>query len=48
MISNVPPGAEYDSNAPWIDVPEYECNECGKPIEKEGYCSNGCWEASML
>jgi hypothetical protein len=28
--------------------PEYECRECGKPMDKDDYCSNTCWEASML
>ena len=28
--------------------PEYECRECGKPMDEDDYCSNTCWEASML
>lgn len=27
---------------------EYECTECGKPVESEGVCSNVCYNASML
>ena len=30
------------------DEPQFECDECGKPIEKQGHCSNNCWEASQL
>ena len=29
--------------------PEYECSECGTPLETDdGYCSGTCFEASML
>jgi hypothetical protein len=31
----------------WND-PEHECPECGKPQDKEGYCSGTCFEASLL
>lgn len=27
---------------------EYECYECDKPIEKSGWCSDDCFNASML
>ena len=28
---------------------EYECSECGKPLDTDdGYCSGTCFEASML
>ena len=27
--------------------PDHECPECGKPMHKDDYCSNNCWEASM-
>ena len=27
---------------------EFECSECGTPIDHEGYCSGICFEASML
>jgi len=27
---------------------EFECSECGTPIDHEGYCSGVCFEASML
>ena len=30
------------------DEPEFECPECGKPMDKEDYCSKACWKASML
>ena len=37
----------YSQRHEWQD--EYECPECGKPVDEEGkYCSNTCWEASML
>jgi len=36
-------------NDPAIEYPEHECLECGKPIfKKHEYCSNDCWQASML
>lgn len=48
-MSNLPAGAEFDSDAPWNDVLEHECPMCDAPVEKEGkYCSNDCWDASML
>ena len=31
----------------WND-PEFECQYCEKPIEREGYCSGTCFEADML
>ena len=35
-------------NAPW-DQPEKECYECGKPHDnKDNYCSNACFRASMI
>lgn len=28
------------------DEREYECRECGNPVEEDGqYCSSNCWEA---
>ena len=27
---------------------EFECYECGEPIDHQGYCSGVCFEASML
>jgi hypothetical protein len=28
---------------------DYECRECGKPMNKDkGYCSSLCYQASML
>lgn len=30
------------------DEPEYKCLECDKPIDREGYCSGRCYEASMM
>lgn len=27
---------------------EYECTECGKPIEHAGVCSDKCYNASMI
>ena len=27
---------------------EYECRECGTPVEEDGvYCNRKCWEASF-
>lgn len=31
----------------WND-PDYECQHCGKAIEKKGYCSDNCFDADML
>ncbi len=28
--------------------PEYECSECGEPMNKPGVCSGTCHEASMI
>ena len=28
--------------------PEYECSECGEPMNKPGVCSGACHEASMI
>ena len=30
------------------DYPEYECPVCGDTTEKEGVCSNTCFEADMM
>ena len=30
------------------NTPDYECQHCDKPIEKQGYCSDNCFEADML
>lgn len=31
------------------DEREYECRECGNPVEEDGdYCSGKCWEAGQL
>ena len=30
------------------DEPQHECDECGKPIHKQGHCSHNCYEASQL
>ena len=27
---------------------DYECTECGRPIETEGVCSRDCFNSSML
>ena len=27
---------------------EYECPECGRPIEQDKYCSNTCFKASLI
>lgn len=47
-MSNLPLGAEYVSNAPWIEEKEFECPVCDAPVEKEGPCSNSCFEADMM
>ena len=48
-MSNLPAGAEFDSDAPWMEYPDHECPECDAPVYKEGeYCSSACWNASML
>jgi|TARA_R110000787_G_scaffold138083_1_gene251722 hypothetical protein len=28
--------------------PKYECRECDKPIDHDGWCSDNCFNASML
>jgi len=34
---------------PFTDPPlEFECMECGKPLDHPGYCSYNCAAASML
>jgi predicted nucleic acid-binding Zn ribbon protein len=39
---------DWKTEAP-EDEPEFECSECGTPVEKEGqYCSNACFKASQL
>ena len=30
------------------DEPQHECDECGKPIHKQGHCSYNCYVASQL
>lgn len=48
-MSNYPVGAEHDSNAPFNQQEEFECTECGKPMDSDkGVCSNACFKASML
>ena len=32
----------------YTEESEYECKECGTPIDHEGYCSSICWKTSML
>jgi|TARA_R110000803_G_scaffold91886_2_gene159361 hypothetical protein len=37
-----------DIGNPFIeDALENECSLCGNPTEKEGYCSNSCFQADM-
>jgi len=31
-----------------LEEKEFECNECGTPIETWGYCSRDCYKASLL
>ena len=31
-----------------LDEKDYECTECGTPIESQGVCSRDCFKASML
>jgi predicted nucleic acid-binding Zn ribbon protein len=33
---------------PTESYPEHECRVCGKPIEKDGYCSQDCLRADYL
>jgi|TARA_R110002153_G_scaffold271424_1_gene438764 hypothetical protein len=33
---------------PTETYPEYECRECDKPIDHDGWCSDNCFNASML
>lgn len=34
---------------PWMDEAQFECSECGTPMEEDsGVCSGTCFEASML
>tara|TARA_B110000908_G_scaffold1875_1_gene2414 strand:+ start:119 stop:253 length:135 start_codon:yes stop_codon:yes gene_type:complete len=35
-------------NPAYEDDKEFECTECGTPIESEGVCSGRCHEASMI
>ena len=38
----------YDALNP-NEQKEFECSECGKPLETDaGYCSGTCFEASMM
>lgn len=48
-MSNTPAGADNDPNAPWNEKDDFECTECGAPVEKEfSQCSKDCIKASML
>ena len=31
-----------------LEEKDYECTECGTPIESQGVCSRDCFKASML
>lgn len=34
---------------PWMDEAQFECSECGTPMEEDSdVCSGTCFEASML
>lgn len=50
VMKNIPVGSDNDPNAPWNEREEdFECDECGVPINKEGLCgSKHCLEASMI
>jgi predicted nucleic acid-binding Zn ribbon protein len=37
----------YDYLDPFNE-PEFECTVCGRPMEKEGLCSNVCFQADLL
>jgi hypothetical protein len=41
---------DYDLDRYYESVEEkdYECTECGTPVENEGVCSRDCFKASML
>jgi len=43
-MSNLPPGAEFDPNAPWNNEYEDECAFCGEPCNGT-YCSDDCERA---
>ena len=45
-MSNLPPGAEYDPNAPWNNEDENECGFCGDPCSGS-YCSKDCERADI-
>lgn len=38
---------EYDRYLESLEE-SFECPECGKETNRDGYCSNSCFEASML
>jgi hypothetical protein len=31
----------------WND-PDFTCSHCEKPIQKEGWCSDACFDADMM
>ena len=48
LIFNIQDMEWYDCLNPH-EQKEYECSECGKPLETDdGYCSGTCFEASMI
>lgn len=47
-MNNLPASAKNDLNSPWDEPQEFECTECGAPMEKEGQCSKICVKASVL
>jgi len=48
-MSNLPAGAEHDSNAPFNEEENFECNVCGAIMESDiGVCSSECQKVDML
>jgi formamidopyrimidine-DNA glycosylase len=38
---------DYDLDE-YYNEKDYECTECGTPIESKGVCSRDCFKSSML
>lgn len=38
---------DYDTEE-YFDEKDFECSECGTPMESKGVCSRDCFKASML
>lgn len=49
MGDNLPIGENNNSEAPYNEKEEFECNVCGISIDKKGICkSNACFKADNM